>query len=56
MTFFVVVPVEGFYIDGDYTKQKYLVSREGVVVSGIFCAQAIVHVGNLEAPKVTYTC
>nr|AWF94348.1 phytoene desaturase [Acer palmatum] len=35
-------PVEGFYLAGDYTKQKYLASMEGAVLSGKFCAQAIV--------------
>ncbi|KAL2932836.1 15-cis-phytoene desaturase chloroplastic/chromoplastic [Bienertia sinuspersici] len=35
-------PVEGFYLSGDYTKQKYLASMEGAVLSGKFCAQAIV--------------
>ncbi|KAL8043556.1 hypothetical protein ABFX02_09G126800 [Erythranthe guttata] len=35
-------PLEGFYLAGDYTKQKYLASMEGAVLSGKFCAQAIV--------------
>lgn len=35
-------PIEGFYLAGDYTKQKYLASMEGAVLSGKFCAQAIV--------------
>ncbi|KAF5947778.1 hypothetical protein HYC85_013735 [Camellia sinensis] len=35
-------PVEGFYLSGDYTKQKYLASMEGAVLSGKLCAQAIV--------------
>ncbi|XP_030553180.1 15-cis-phytoene desaturase, chloroplastic/chromoplastic [Rhodamnia argentea] len=34
-------PIEGFYLAGDYTKQKYLASMEGAVLSGKFCAQAI---------------
>lgn len=46
-------PIEGFYLAGDYTKQKYLASMEGAVLSEKFCSQAIVQVGNLEAPKVT---
>lgn len=29
---------------GDYTKQKYLASMEGAVLSGKLCAQAIVQV------------
>lgn len=37
-------PIEGFYLAGDYTKQKYLASMEGAVLSGKFCAQAIVQV------------
>ncbi|BFG15559.1 hypothetical protein CerSpe_018330 [Prunus speciosa] len=35
-------PLEGFYLAGDYTKQKYLASMEGAVLSGKLCAQAIV--------------
>ncbi|WOL11561.1 phytoene desaturase [Canna indica] len=35
-------PVQGFYLAGDYTKQKYLASMEGAVLSGKLCAQAIV--------------
>lgn len=35
-------PVAGFYLAGDYTKQKYLASMEGAVLSGKLCAQAIV--------------
>ncbi|GLT97689.1 hypothetical protein SLE2022_152420 [Rubroshorea leprosula] len=35
-------PVEGFYLAGDYTKQKYLASMEGAVLSGKLCAQSIV--------------
>ncbi|XP_058078495.1 15-cis-phytoene desaturase, chloroplastic/chromoplastic [Magnolia sinica] len=35
-------PIEGFYLTGDYTKQKYLASMEGAVLSGKLCAQAIV--------------
>ncbi|KAL9360734.1 hypothetical protein Peur_048857 [Populus x canadensis] len=34
-------PIEGFYLSGDYTKQKYLASMEGAVLSGKLCAQAI---------------
>ncbi|KAI8529749.1 hypothetical protein RHMOL_Rhmol12G0249500 [Rhododendron molle] len=43
-------PVEGFYLAGDYTKQKYLASMEGAVLSGKFCAQAIVQVSRLSEP------
>ncbi|XP_010440516.1 PREDICTED: 15-cis-phytoene desaturase, chloroplastic/chromoplastic-like [Camelina sativa] len=35
-------PIEGFYLAGDYTKQKYLASMEGAVLSGKFCSQSIV--------------
>ncbi|WVZ78481.1 hypothetical protein U9M48_026185 [Paspalum notatum var. saurae] len=35
-------PLEGFYLAGDYTKQKYLASMEGAVLSGKLCAQSIV--------------
>ncbi|XP_047341094.1 15-cis-phytoene desaturase, chloroplastic/chromoplastic [Impatiens glandulifera] len=35
-------PIEGFYLAGDYTKQKYLASMEGAVLSGKLCAKAIV--------------
>lgn len=34
-------PIEGFYLAGDYTKQRYLASMEGAVLSGKLCAQAI---------------
>lgn len=34
-------PIKGFYLAGDYTKQKYLASMEGAVLSGKLCAQAI---------------
>lgn len=37
-------PIEGFYLAGDYTKQKYLASMEGAVLSGKLCAQSIVQV------------
>ncbi|KAG6748636.1 hypothetical protein POTOM_048565 [Populus tomentosa] len=37
-------PIEGFYLAGDYTKQKYLASMEGAVLSGKLCAQAIVQI------------
>nr|BAS69430.1 phytoene desaturase [Rhododendron kiusianum x Rhododendron indicum]BAS69572.1 phytoene desaturase [Rhododendron kiusianum x Rhododendron indicum] len=44
-------PVEGFYLAGDYTKQKYLASMEGAVLSGKFCAQAIVQDYELLASR-----
>lgn len=48
-------PVEGFYLAGDYTKQKYLASMEGAVLSGKFCAQAIVQViSNCVVCAISY--
>lgn len=43
-------PIEGFYLAGDYTKQKYLASMEGAVLSGKLCAQAIVQVNSRMTP------
>ncbi|RVW52115.1 Phytoene dehydrogenase, chloroplastic/chromoplastic [Vitis vinifera] len=43
-------PIEGFYLAGDYTKQKYLASMEGAVLSGKLCAQAIVKVFDSKMP------
>lgn len=34
-------PVGNFYLAGDYTKQKYLASMEGAVLSGKLAAKAI---------------
>lgn len=34
-------PIQRFYLAGDYTKQKYLASMEGAVLSGKLCAEAI---------------
>ncbi|QHO37002.1 Phytoene dehydrogenase/chromoplastic [Arachis hypogaea] len=44
-------PIEGFYLAGDYTKQKYLASMEGAVLSGKLCAQAIVQDSELLAAR-----
>lgn len=44
-------PIEGFYLAGDYTKQKYLASMEGAVLSGKLCAQAIVQDHELLAAR-----
>ncbi|XP_024971751.1 15-cis-phytoene desaturase, chloroplastic/chromoplastic isoform X2 [Cynara cardunculus var. scolymus] len=44
-------PIQGFYLAGDYTKQKYLASMEGAVLSGKFCAQAIVQDCELLAAR-----
>eukprot|EP00249_Psilotum_nudum_P014381 c24794_g1_i1 orf=233-1945(+) len=35
-------PINGFYMAGDFTKQRYLASMEGAVLSGKLCAQAVV--------------
>jgi uncharacterized protein with NAD-binding domain and iron-sulfur cluster len=43
-------PIEGFYLAGDYTKQKYLASMEGAVLSGKLCAQSIVQVNTHHVP------
>ncbi|XP_062216613.1 15-cis-phytoene desaturase, chloroplastic/chromoplastic [Phragmites australis] len=40
-------PIEGFYLAGDYTKQKYLASMEGAILSGKLCAQSIVQDYNM---------
>ena len=37
-------PVANFYLSGDYTKQKYLASMEGAVLSGKLAAKAIAEV------------
>lgn len=45
-------PIPKFYMAGDFTKQKYLASMEGAVLSGKFCAQSIVQdfkAGKLKA-------
>jgi uncharacterized protein with NAD-binding domain and iron-sulfur cluster len=46
-------PIEGFYLAGDYTKQKYLASMEGAVLSGKLCAQSIVQVNALHGSGCT---
>ncbi|KAH9572379.1 hypothetical protein CY35_02G146200 [Sphagnum magellanicum] len=35
-------PINNFFMAGDFTKQKYLASMEGAVLSGKLCAEAIV--------------
>jgi 15-cis-phytoene desaturase len=45
-------PISNFYLAGDYTKQKYLASMEGAVLSGKLAAQAIAEdaaAGKVEA-------
>lgn len=44
-------PIKGFYLAGDYTKQKYLASMEGAVLSGKLCAQAILQDYSLLAAQ-----
>ncbi|KAL6563348.1 hypothetical protein OROHE_005935 [Orobanche hederae] len=44
-------PIKGFYLAGDYTKQKYLASMEGAVLSGKLCAQAIIQDYEILAGK-----
>jgi len=46
-------PIENFYLAGCYTKQKYLASMEGAVLSGKLCAEQVSEAyleGNLK-PK-----
>nr|ALE33746.1 phytoene desaturase 2 [Erythranthe lewisii] len=44
-------PIKGFYLAGDYTKQQYLASMEGAVLSGKLCAQAVLQDYELLAAK-----
>ena len=48
-------PVPNFFLAGDYTRQRYLASMEGAVLSGKLCAQAIVRHGAASPPKHTDT-
>jgi len=43
-------PIANFYLAGDYTKQKYLASMEGAVLSGKLAAQAVAE--DVAAGKV----
>lgn len=47
-------PIDGFYLAGDYTKQKYLASMEGAVLSGKLCVQAIVQVHFVQSNENVY--
>ncbi|SAY39999.1 15-cis-phytoene desaturase [Candidatus Synechococcus spongiarum] len=38
-------PIPNFFLAGDYTRQRYMASMEGAVLSGKLCAQAIVRHG-----------
>ncbi|EFJ23885.1 hypothetical protein SELMODRAFT_232430 [Selaginella moellendorffii] len=40
-------PLRGFYLAGDFTKQKYLASMEGAVLSGKLCAMSIVQASGV---------
>ena len=39
-------PIPNFFLAGDYTRQRYMASMEGAVLSGKLCAQAIVQHGG----------
>ena len=34
-------PISNFYVAGDFSKQKYLASREGAILSGLLAAKAV---------------
>merc|ERR1712134_184297 len=38
-------PIKNFFLAGDFTKQRYLASMEGAVLSGKLCANEIVKAG-----------
>ncbi|KAK9804186.1 hypothetical protein WJX73_010396 [Symbiochloris irregularis] len=44
-------PISNFYMVGDYTKQKYLASMEGALLSGKLGAKAIVEDWNTSKPS-----
>ena len=44
-------PIPNFFLAGDYTRQRYMASMEGAVLSGKLCAQAIVHHGAASPAK-----
>ncbi len=43
-------PIPNFFLAGDYTRQRYMASMEGAVLSGKLCAQAIVQHGGASPP------
>ena len=48
-------PIPNFFLTGDYTKQKYLASMEGAILSGKYTARQVVDHGKVDAavaPKV----
>ena len=44
-------PIANFFLAGDYTRQRYLASMEGAVLSGKLCAQAIIRHGAASPAK-----
>ncbi|MCY3654237.1 MAG: 15-cis-phytoene desaturase [Cyanobacteria bacterium MAG IRC1_bin_28] len=44
-------PIPNFFLAGDYTRQRYMASMEGAVLSGKLCAQAIVQHGAASPVK-----
>ena len=44
-------PIPNFFLAGDYTRQRYMASMEGAVLSGKLCAQAIVRHGAASPAK-----
>lgn len=42
-------PISNFYVAGDFSKQKYLASMEGAILSGVLAAQAIA--GDVPHPS-----
>merc|ERR1712224_122645 len=41
----IKTPIKNFFLAGDFTKQRYLASMEGAVLSGKLCANEIVKAG-----------
>ncbi|MCY4172631.1 MAG: 15-cis-phytoene desaturase [Cyanobacteria bacterium MAG CAR3_bin_5] len=47
-------PIPNFFLAGDYTRQRYMASMEGAVLSGKLCAQAVVHHGAASPAKTSF--
>ena len=47
-------PIPNFFLAGDYTRQRYMASMEGAVLSGKLCAQAVVHHGAASPAKTRF--
>ncbi|MCY4056108.1 MAG: 15-cis-phytoene desaturase [Cyanobacteria bacterium MAG CAR4_bin_6] len=47
-------PIPNFFLAGDYTRQRYMASMEGAVLSGKLCAQAVVHHGEASPAKTRF--